>query len=1109
VKAWRQDVEILTWLPDKPDLNPMFLERRVYQGSSGRVYPLPFIDRIAVHPEKKVWQAVHLENEYLRLMILPEIGGRIHIGYDKLAGYDFFYRQNVIKPALVGLAGPWISGGVEFNWPQHHRPATFMPVETDIEESADGSVTVWCSDHDPMLRMKGMHGVCLSPGHAVLTLKVRLFNRTPLTQTFLWWANAAARVHEKYQSFFPTDVRSVADHARRAVTSFPLSDGVYYGVDYGERAQTGVPEEEKPPRFVPDGSFPPNDLSWYANIPVPTSYMVSGTEEDFCGGYDHRAEAGFVHVANHHIAPGKKQWTWGNHEFGYAWDRNLTDHDGPYIELMAGVYTDNQPDFSWLAPWETRTFTQTWYPIRAIGVPQAANLDAALSVTTENGSVRIGVQGTHPVPGATIVLRSSHAEIGLWVRDLSPSEPVILHAQLPADTQPEALSVTVSTAHNNVIAYDSTRVHPAAPPTVAQEPADPDEIDSTEELYLTGLHLEQYRHATRRPELYWQEGLRRDPGESRLHNALGLWHLRRGEWQAAAQHFEAAIARLTRLNPNPRDGEPYYNLGMARRFLGDHKQAYDAFYKATWNAAWRAPAFFALAEIDAARGHWASARDHLQRSLRTDADNLNARNLLALVLERMGEPSAATAVVEETFRLDPLDLGARWRKGIAPVNGQQCLDLAFDLLRAGQSQEALRVLQTADMKSLDGSVPMLLLTLAQVQASLGLPQAEESYARAAVAPMDYCFPSRLEELLILESAVAAHSDHGAAHYLLGNLLYDKRRHEDAIAAWEAAATLHPAFSIVHRNLGIASFNVRNDPARARACFDLAFQARPQDARLLYERDQLWKRLGEHPERRLQELLRYPDLLSQRDDLSVELAALYNQLDRPGDALQLLLHRSFQPWEGGEGLVLAQYVRARLLLGQRALESGDASAALEQFQAALQVPETLSEARHLLANRSDIDYWLGEACHRLGQKDAAAAWWSHATRQKGDFQQMSVRDLSDMTFWSGLAFQRLGRKQEAAALFQRLYDRSVELEQFAPKIDYFATSLPAMLLFEDDLVRRNRIEALFLRAQALTGLGRTAESTPLLLEILRTEASHSGAADQLRQIGNAAASVTVR
>jgi len=324
VKAWNEDIAIWTYEPEKPDINPMFLEKRVYQGSSGRVYPLPFIDRISTEPQEKMWKAIHIENEYLRLMILPEIGGRIHVGYDKTTGYDFFYRQNVIKPALVGLAGPWISGGVEFNWPQHHRPATFMPVETQIENASDGSVTVWCSDHDPMLRMKGMHGVCLHPGRSVLDLKVRLYNRTQFTQTFLWWVNVATRVHEQYQSFFPTDVGFVADHAKRAITSFPLSNGSYYGVNYLERAQDGVPADEKPRMFVPDGSYPANDLSWYANIPVPTSYMVTGTEQDFFGGYDHRADAGVVHVASHHISPGKKQWTWGNHEFGYAWDRSLT-----------------------------------------------------------------------------------------------------------------------------------------------------------------------------------------------------------------------------------------------------------------------------------------------------------------------------------------------------------------------------------------------------------------------------------------------------------------------------------------------------------------------------------------------------------------------------------------------------------------------------------------------------------------------------------------------------------------------------------------------------------------------------------------------------------------
>lgn len=189
VKAWTEPVVIRTYHPLPPDKNPMFLEKRVYQGSSGRVYPLPFTDRISTDAVEHTWQAVHLENEFLRVMVMPEIGGRIHVGMDKTNGYDFFYRQNVIKPALVGLAGPWISGGVEFNWPQHHRPATFMPVSFQIEEHADDSRTIWCSDHDPMNRLKGMHGICLQPGKAYIELKVRLYNRTSLIQTFLWWAN--------------------------------------------------------------------------------------------------------------------------------------------------------------------------------------------------------------------------------------------------------------------------------------------------------------------------------------------------------------------------------------------------------------------------------------------------------------------------------------------------------------------------------------------------------------------------------------------------------------------------------------------------------------------------------------------------------------------------------------------------------------------------------------------------------------------------------------------------------------------------------------------------------------------------------------------------------
>jgi tetratricopeptide (TPR) repeat protein len=1100
VKAWQEPVTIRSYMPQKPDLNPMFLEKRVYQGSSGKVYPLPFIDRISTEGKDRSWQAVHLENEYLRLMVLPEIGGRIHIGLDKTNGYDFFYRQNVIKPALVGLAGPWISGGVEFNWPQHHRPATFMPVGVEIERGGDGSVTIWCGDHDPMCRMKGMHGVCLYPGRAYLELKVRLFNRTRFAQTFLWWANAAARVHEHYQSFFPTDVHYVADHAKRAIARFPFADSPYYGVDYAERSKAGVPKEERPRLNPPDGSYAANDLSWYANIPVPTSYMVVHTEEDFFGGYDHAAQAGMVHVANHHFSPGKKQWTWGNHEFGYAWDRNLTDTDGPYIELMAGVYTDNQPDFSFLAPGETKTFSQFWYPIRRLGVPQAANLDAAISLQVSDHIARASGCVTHAMADGQFQILKGDQVIAQCRGDLEVARTLELTAPVLDGTEPQALTVLLKAGDKEILRYtpQSTLIE-APPPVPARELPMPEEIGSVEELYLAGMHLEQYRHATRKPEAYWREALRREPDDIRSNRALGLWHLHRGEFAEAEGHLRRAIARLTQLNPNPEDGSCFYALGHILRAQHRDQEAYAAYYKATWNFENRSAAYHALAELDAARGDWPAALAHLRSCLRLNLDNLNARNLTVLALRRCNQEAEARQLLLETRALDPLDIWSRFlMDGRGPVDNQTRLDLTLDYARAGLWIEAISILMDADHSALDGSAPMVLYTLAWLHLRRGdMESAKSFWHEAQMASPDYCFPARLEEIEVLEAAIAANPLDERAHYYLGNLLYDRRRYEEAIAHWEVSANCDANFSTVWRNLGVGYFNVQGEPGKARDAFEKALKANGEDARVLYERDQLWKRIGEAPELRLTELERHHSLVELRDDLATELATLYNRLGRPEQALDLLNSRKFQPWEGGEGLVLGQWTRANLLIGRHKLGVSDPQAAVRFFEAAISTPDNLGEAKHLLANQSEAYYWLGLAWHRRGDSAQAQAWWRRAAHQQGDFLQMKTQSVSEMTFWSGLALLALEEEPAARDLFQKIERHSLELENREPRIEYFATSLPTMLLFDEDLVKSNLISALTLRAQALFGLGLMERSIELLNKVLQLDINHAIAWDLLQ------------
>jgi tetratricopeptide (TPR) repeat protein len=1091
VRAWHDQVVIPTYPEQPPERSPMFLEKRVYQGSSGRVYPNPVTDRVSDEKVDRAWQAVHLENEYVRLMILPEIGGRIHIGQDVSNGYHFFYRQRVIKPALVGLLGPWISGGVEFNSPQHHRPSTYMPVDWLIERDADGSQTVWLSEHEPMGRMKVMVGIRLRPGRSFVEAEARVYNRTALTQTFLWWANVGVRVHDRYEVFFPPDVWYVADHAKRATSTFPMARGPYYGVDYGANAEGGT------------------DLRWYRNIPVPTSYMAMGSRHDFLGGYDHTARAGMVHVADHRVAPGKKLWTWGNHEFGYAWDRNLTDEDGPYVELMAGGYSDNQPDFSFLQPYETKSFRQYWYPIQEIGPATHANVDAAASLRLENAEARVGVAVTGDVPEGLVLLELNGRPLFERRVHLAPNMPFVANVALPTGTEAGDLRLVVRAGDGReVLSHRPEAAVGEEPPAPASEPRPPADIASNDELFLTGLHLEQYRHPTRSAEPYWREAVRRDAGDSRSNAALGAWHLRRGEFGLAEKHLRTSIDRLTRRNPNPYDGEALYLLGVTLRYLGRDDEAYDIFYKASWNGGWASPAYHALAEIDAARGHFDRALLHLERSLALNADDLKARDLHAAMQRHTGHQQEALREAEAVLRRDPLDLWAalerRWAGQQMPQQTeasqfgdlQTHLDVALDLAAAGLWDDGIAAAEDGlAANSKTALIPIAHYHLGWLHERAGR-EAEAARHRtiaAAVVP-GAAFFGRLEELAILQSASAANPADARAPYHLGNLLYDRRRYEEAIAAWERAAALDPSFPVTWRNLGLAYFNIRQSPRDADSAYGKARAADPSDARFVFESDQLAKRLGRPAAQRLADLEAHRDLVDRRDDLGTELATLYNDLGRHEAALTYIMSRRFHPWEGGEGLVSGQYVRAHLRLAQAALAGKRPEEARHHLEVAMRYPETLGEGRHLLTSEHDLHYHLALAFDALGNKDRAREELTIAADPRPSQQppMVPVPLLSEATYWRALALRRQGNGAAAKQLLEDLRAAAQRQGRAEVRIDFFATSLPSMLLFEDDLARGNRAQSRYLEGLAHLGLGSPELARVAFDEALDLAPNHAGA-----------------
>lgn len=1083
VKAWKEKVVIPAYEVGKPEKNPIFLEKRVYQGSSGVVYPYPVIESIANEKVDKEYNAVFIENEYIKIMILPELGGRVQMAYDKIKQRHFIYYNHVIKPALVGLAGPWISGGIEFNWPQHHRPSTYMPVDTTIEENADGSVTVWVNEMERMFHQKGMAGFTLRPGHAFLEIKGVLYNRTEVPQTFLWWANPAVAVNDYYQSVFPPDINAVFDHGKRAVSSFPIATGTYYKMDYS----AGV------------------DISNYKNIKVPTSYMAVNSRFDFEGGYENDTQAGMLHVASHHISPGKKQWTWGNGDFGRAWDRNLTDEDGPYIELMAGVYTENQPDFTWLQPYEEKSFVQYFLPYRELGVVKNATKDLLMNIEPAGeGQVCFKIFATSRQQ-VVVTLRGEDGTVYYQKEVTITPEELLNETVAVGEEQFTRLELVVTAGAKELLYWHAEPDEVKPIPDAAEAALLPEEIKTTEQLYLTGLHLEQYRHATYNPVEYYEEALRRDPIDVRNNNALGLWYIRKGRFQRAEQYLLTAVKTLQKRNPNPYDGEPIYNLGLALKYQGRMDEAYARFYKSCWNAAWQDAGYFACAQISLMQGRLEDALDEIDRSLIRNWHHHKARALKAAILRKMGRKEDALRLIEDSLDIDKFNFGCRYEKYLltGDVADLQVLkelmrgeahnydEIALDYCGAGCWTEAASLWNIASSEN--AVTPMTYYYWGWCLEEGGLEGADAIFAKAVAACPDYCFPNRLEAILALQCAMEKNPEDARAPYYLGNLYYDKRQYDLATEYWEKSATLDASFPTVWRNLALVYFNKQHQEEKALECMEKAFRLDETDARILMELDQLYKRMQRPHAERLAFLQQYPALIAQRDDLVLEEITLLNQTGAYEKAKTLLDAHIFHPWEGGEGKVPAQYQFARVELAKLALKEGRNEEAVQLLEECLVYPHHLGEGKLYGAQENDFYYFLGCAYDAMGQKEKAKECWEKATLGPTEpAAALYYNDAKpDKIFYQGLALMKLGRTDEAKGRFHKLTSYGEKHLFDKVKLDYFAVSLPDLLIWEDDLEVRNIIHCKYMMALGYCGLGLKDKSLALLQSLENIDINHQG------------------
>ena len=1041
VNVWEETVVIPTYETGKPDKNPLFLEKRVYQGSSGKVYPHSVIDKISDTKTDKEYKAVFLENDYLKVMILPELGGRVQRAYDKIKKYDFVYYNHVIKPALVGLAGPWISGGIEFNWPQHHRPSTFDAVNYTYRENLDGSATIVVSEIENMFHTKAETEFTLYPDKAYLELKNHLFNRTNTKQTFLWWANPAVAVNDNYRSIFPPDVTAVMDHGKRDVSTFPIATGTYYKVDYSK----GV------------------DISKYKNLPVPTSYMAAKSDYDFVGGYDDGIGAGILHIADHHISPGKKQWTWGCGDFGKAWDRNLTDSDGPYFELMTGCFTDNQPDFSYIAPMESKDFTQYFMPYHDLGTVHNANKDVSIHLDVdEKITVKLYCSGT--LGDCEIKINDIYSHM-INLTCANTYEISIDNNSLKF----EDIIVDIVKADNIILSFDGNVKKQEIPKPAKPAPL-PMECETNEDLYLYGLHIEQYRHATRRAEDYYLEGLKRDKTDIRLNNAYAMLLFKKGYIKESEQYFRTAIEKQTRSNPNPISGEVYFNLGLCLFYQGRYAEAYDSFHKATWNAETKSNSFFYMALICSKQKEYKMALDFVEHCLIYNAHNFNALNLKTMLLKVLGRDYKTNA--KHTLSIDNLNIPALYMLGedISKhiINSNMLIDISLEFAMAGFNGDALKLLDMAK-----DDYPMVDYYKAYYADDY------TAYLDKAFSDSSYCcFPNRIEDIIVLEFAMNNNKKDFKAPYYLGNLYYDKERHEDAIKCFKKSIELGCDFATPYRNLSLLYYNVKGNSGKALELLNTAYSMDETDARVLYELDLLKKRMGVSPADRFEFLEERFDIVKTRDDLYLEYITLLNLTEQYDKALEHIMTHKFHPWEGGEGKVPEQYLFSNIAI---AIRNNDIKYLLSTFE----YPHNLGEGKLYGAQENRQNYYLGCAYAEQGKNDIAADYFKKAS--SGISEPASAMYYNDQPpetiFYQGLALLKLGDVENANSRFHKLISYADNHINDNVAVDYFAVSLPDLLVFEDDLNKKNKLHCLFMKALGLYGLNKKQESQLLFEQAL--------------------------
>lgn len=1003
VHAWIGTSAIPTYKLGPPDPNPPFPLI-----SKNPVYPYTMLDDLSDHRVPVRYRAIYLENQYLKITILPQLGGHTYI-YDKIDHREVLYRPRVIKYGLVGPRGAWIAGGTEFNFPSDHTTATVSPVESKLVHNPDGSATADVGLLDRVSHMYWQVAITLRPETARVQEDITLFNPTVSSRLYKYYTNSAVPATAAMQWIYPMR-ETIFDDPFAVVQSWPVWKGV--------------------------------DRSWYKNVPGAMAIFGRNVHRNYFGVYYHKANYGVVHVANYRQDPGKKVWTWGTAQSGTIWEKLLSDRNIPYSEIQSGRF-QTQGASQFLNPGRVEQWTEYWYPVRGLdgGFVQATPQMAINVVPTQGDAqaLTLALSPVATVAGATIIV-SDRSGSGVKVLkriadvDLVPlqtltwsvpvADPVRALKSISVDIQDSTGKTLLDWSAAEPIDGNPDLVPEVGKAIKKKVVIGPD--TPIEQLYLHGL-FQQKTGDWRGAEKTYAEVLKRDPDYIPALLKVAWRDYGAAEYGNAEAMLQRALARDNDVHS---EAAIPYALGVVDRAEGKLNRANDAFWQVIHYGTSSEPgpsvaqAFMELGEIAIQQRHYQLAVDLLHRVLAYDPHDALAGADLAVADRLAGNPQEAKRIVGDALKIMPLlpyALAERWQDAGAAAGEQDWTKVIdsdpetflaivgwYQSLGAWASSD--RVLHAA-IASLpkDEVSPMIYYDLAFDAAKAGHPDhAAQWWKQAASLPVQKVFPNRLAEAAVLQAAIQHDPRDAHAQYALGNFLFAHGRYDDAARLWQEARAEGFDNAVLLRNLAVYQWHVKHQLGQAADLYRRAIRLNPEDYRLYTHLDEIYAE-QDQPARRETLFKSAPASVLDHDTVRARHMILLMEQSKPEAALALMVHHTFKPFEGGK-VIHQMYVAANMEKGKAALAAGQPVQALQDFRQAMLYPTNLGTGRPVSPDLSEQQYWIGNALQGQGNTAAANAAWKQAVAEGSVYSAMADRKLGQ-----GAAAERiLKAKVEAAA-----------------------------------------------------------------------------------------------